>query len=67
MDYLALSNEYLGEAQKLKEAIVPIKNRLKQKRLGFEETISLQRRQAMLYQMYLECRFTGLYLKRHYA
>ena len=61
MDYKKLGNEYLEEAQKIKEHLVPIKEEIKH--ASGHNTVALFRRAAMLNQMYLECLHTGRYLK----
>ena len=62
MDYCEWGTEYLREAQKMKEHLVPLRNRLKS--VSGEEAILLRRRIAMLDEMYLELCRTGRYLFR---
>lgn len=60
MDYNEWGMEYLYEAEKLKERMIPLR---RQAKLVNNETASkLYRRIAMLNDMYLDCLHTGRYL-----
>lgn len=61
MDFAKWGQEYLTEALKIKKHIIPIKEKLKH--VSGEEATLLNRRAAILDQMYLECLHTGLELK----
>ena len=63
MDFQKWGEEYLREAEALKTHLAPVQKQLKQKGLNVEESRSLAARETMLYQMYLECRATGTYLR----
>ncbi len=62
MDYCEWGREYLRQAQKMKEHLSPLRDRLKS--ISGEEAILLRRRIAMLDEMYLELCHTGRYLLR---
>lgn len=61
MDYIAWAQEYLLEAEKLKEKVNCLKKELKIYR--GDNTRELSRRITMLYSMYLECKHTAAYLR----
>lgn len=63
MDFQKWGEEYLQEAAVLKAHLAPVRAALKRTGLGVEESRTLAARESMLYQMYLECRSTGLYLR----
>lgn len=62
MDYRTWGKEYLEEAQRLKQRLVPVRQQLHRRGLGVEESRNLAWREKTLYEMYLECRATGKYL-----
>ncbi|HCA72237.1 hypothetical protein [Caproicibacterium sp. XB2] len=66
MDYQKWGQDYLKEAKMIQEHLQPVRQRLKQRGLSVEESRNLAARESMLYQMYLECRSTGLYLQRSF-
>lgn len=57
IDYLKWGNEYLAEAEKLKARIAELKKELPM--LTADNKMLVQRKIAILYTMYLECRATG--------
>lgn len=60
MDYIAWSQEYLCEAEKLKSKVNRLKSELKAYR--GDNARDINRRITMLYSMYLECKHTAKYL-----
>ena len=65
MDYEQWAGEYLAEAAHLRERIAKLRAALQTATAS--ETTDLNRRIALLYTMYLECRHTGLFLQEHPA
>lgn len=57
MDYIKWGNEYLKEAQKIRERIDNIRESWGKK--SQDEKLSVNRRTNILYEMYLECKHTG--------
>lgn len=64
-DLTQLAQEYLREAAALKRRVDTLRQALR--RASCSERNELNRRIAMLYTMYLECRHTGLLLSSHPA
>lgn len=64
-NFTQLAQEYLKEAEDLKQHIQKLKQALKTATCN--ETHELNRRIAILYAMYLECRHTGTALQSHPA
>lgn len=64
MDYTQWAQAYFEEAEAIRAALAPIRAALKRPHLRVEESRELTRRERILYQMYLECRETGLLLQR---
>lgn len=60
MDYVTWGQEYLTEAQKLRQHIKPLKEQLRY--TSGEDAVLLMRRLSVLNSMYLECLHTGRYL-----
>lgn len=58
-----LAREYLAEAAALKQRMETLKEELKY--AGCSESCEINRRIAILYTMYLECRHTGQQLAEH--
>lgn len=60
MDYNEWGKEYLAEAKRLKEHLVPLREQVK--KADNETAAKLYRRIAALNEMYLDCLHTGNYL-----
>lgn len=58
-----LAQEYLAEAETLKHRIAGLRKSLKT--ASCSESCEINRRIAILYTMYLECRHTGQVLEEH--
>ena len=65
MDFNEWGQEYLQEAQQLKDRITDLRERLKT--ANHRETNELNHRIYVLYSMYMECKQTGLLLQNHGA
>jgi hypothetical protein len=65
MDYNEWGREYLNEAEKLRERIVPLRRQAAT--AGSEAAAKLYRRIGVLNDMYLDCLHTGRYLTQSEA
>ena len=65
MDYQNWANEYFTEAEALRQRVAALREELKT--ASCNQANELNRRIAMLYTMYLECRHTGQLLSTHPA
>ena len=65
MDYQNWANEYLTEAEALRQRVAALREELKT--ASCNQANELNRRIAILYTMYLECRHTGQLLFDHPA
>ena len=63
MEFTQLAREYRTEAENLKRRMETLKEQLKTARCS--EAREINRRLAILYTMYLECRHTGKVLTEH--
>lgn len=62
-DFAQWAQEYLTEADNIQRRIAALKTELKT--ASFSQSNDLNRRIAILYTMYLECRHTGRLLAEH--
>lgn len=60
MDYKAWAEDYAQQAQKIKERL----SEIKQEEENEENRMEHNRRAAILYSMYLDCRHTAEFLQR---
>ena len=65
MNYQTWANEYLTEAEALRQRVSSLREELKT--ANCSQTNELNRRINLLYTMYLECRHTGQWLAGHPA